>query len=311
TVLSDDIFGYDGASDSPAYTRPYTGATLTTYLAAGAVSAIDVGGVVTYQHANAHGDIVGTTDTAGTWTPVLLADEYGVTTAAPASRLGWLGKHERFSVGGALGLTRMGVRLYDPRLGRFLQTDPIQGGSANDYDYVSGDPINGFDLGGTCKAKGKGNWLRKRWCNVKNVGGGASRGTVNVAGRAWGHAAGGRMRSCGQGLRMKCVDGSRFLVPWARAGTLGTPWCAVGRAIATPSSTSQSTCASFKTAASRSRSATDGSRRSAGGNAATSTSARHIARRVDVDAHEGGVCHRCSRRGGVFRLPAQPQIGQR
>lgn len=31
----------------------------------------------------------------------------------------------------------------------FLQTDPITGGSANNYDYVNQDPINGDDLGGT------------------------------------------------------------------------------------------------------------------------------------------------------------------
>ncbi|MCW2573595.1 MAG: hypothetical protein JWO88_3653 [Frankiales bacterium] len=45
----------------------------------------------------------------------------------------------------------MGVRLYDPKLGRFLEVDPIEGGSANDYDYCNGDPINCFDLGGTMK----------------------------------------------------------------------------------------------------------------------------------------------------------------
>jgi hypothetical protein len=31
---------------------------------------------------------------------------------------------------------------------RFLQTDPIPGGSANDYDYAGQDPINAFDLDG-------------------------------------------------------------------------------------------------------------------------------------------------------------------
>jgi|GEM_PF-5646896 len=31
----------------------------------------------------------------------------------------------------------------------FLQTDPIPGGSANAYDYVDQDPINGYDLAGT------------------------------------------------------------------------------------------------------------------------------------------------------------------
>jgi hypothetical protein len=30
----------------------------------------------------------------------------------------------------------------------FLQTDPIPGGSANNYDYANQDPINEFDLSG-------------------------------------------------------------------------------------------------------------------------------------------------------------------
>jgi len=40
----------------------------------------------------------------------------------------------------------------------------VEGGSANDYDYVSGDPINGFDLAGTCEVKEtKGlSWRRVR-----------------------------------------------------------------------------------------------------------------------------------------------------
>lgn len=31
---------------------------------------------------------------------------------------------------------------------RFLQTDLIEGGSSNDYDYAAGDPINNTDLNG-------------------------------------------------------------------------------------------------------------------------------------------------------------------
>lgn len=42
----------------------------------------------------------------------------------------------------------MGARLYVPAIGRFLQTDPVQGGSANDYDYCNADPINCTDLDG-------------------------------------------------------------------------------------------------------------------------------------------------------------------
>ncbi|MCW2573597.1 MAG: hypothetical protein JWO88_3655 [Frankiales bacterium] len=45
---------------------------------------------------------------------------------------------------------RMGVTSYDPKLGRFLEVDPIEGGSCNDYDYVCGDPVNYVDLSGEC-----------------------------------------------------------------------------------------------------------------------------------------------------------------
>jgi hypothetical protein len=48
------------------------------------------------------------------------------------------------------GDIEMGARLYVPGRGRFLQVDPIPGGSANNYDYVNGDPINRFDLNGDC-----------------------------------------------------------------------------------------------------------------------------------------------------------------
>jgi hypothetical protein len=42
----------------------------------------------------------------------------------------------------------MGARSYIPQLGRFLQTDPVPGGSANAYAYVFGDPVNSNDPGG-------------------------------------------------------------------------------------------------------------------------------------------------------------------
>jgi hypothetical protein len=51
----------------------------------------------------------------------------------------------------------MGARSYIPQLGRFLTPDPIPGGSANRYDYANRDPINTFDLGGTCTSGSRHN----------------------------------------------------------------------------------------------------------------------------------------------------------
>ena len=52
------------------------------------------------------------------------------------------------------GATAMGARVYLPQLGRFLQTDPIPGASANAYDYANQDPINQIDLDGLMPMRG-------------------------------------------------------------------------------------------------------------------------------------------------------------
>lgn len=152
-LKEDTLVGYDGAGDSPAYMRPAAGGAVTTYLPGpSGVGAIYTGTTVQYPLANGHSDVVAHTDAAGAFTAQASTDEFGRGDASPG-RLGWLGAHQRFSTGDNLGLVRMGVRLYDPSLGRFLQRDPVEGGCSNDYAYVFGDPINDTDLSGRLSRK--------------------------------------------------------------------------------------------------------------------------------------------------------------
>ncbi|RIK05066.1 MAG: hypothetical protein DCC49_12945 [Acidobacteria bacterium] len=66
----------------------------------------------------------------------------------------------------ATGLIHMGARMYQPKLGRFLSRDPITGGSANDYEYTSGDPINRLDVSGMTHSCNS--WHRPDLCNQES-----------------------------------------------------------------------------------------------------------------------------------------------
>jgi RHS repeat-associated protein len=63
--------------------------------------------------------------------------------------LGFEGKHGIGTDTDAGGIVLMGARLYGPATGRFLQVDPVFGGSCNAYDYTCQDPANASDLAGT------------------------------------------------------------------------------------------------------------------------------------------------------------------
>lgn len=75
-------------------------------------------------------------------------DEFGVVkNGLPASRpYGFHGSKSREAITDT-GIVAMGARTYLPRTGRFMQTDPVAGGTANPYEYPS-DPMNDSDLNG-------------------------------------------------------------------------------------------------------------------------------------------------------------------
>lgn len=149
----DSVYGYDGPGDSPSYSRPYSVSVpsttpVTTYvIGPDGLLLIDNAGAAQWQLQNVHGDVIGKADGTGLVTLNPDVDEFGVGDA-PDSRLGWLGGKQRYSLDRDLGIQRMGVRLYQPNIGRFLSVDPVEGGSANDYDYANADPANQFDLDG-------------------------------------------------------------------------------------------------------------------------------------------------------------------
>jgi RHS repeat-associated protein len=110
-----------------------------------------------WSYPNHHGDITATTDAAGTKQgPTLTYDPYGnPLTGLPDNRAddidhGWHGQHEKLTdhESGFQPLIQMGVRAYSGALGRFLQDDPLDGGSCSSQEYACADPVNGNDLTG-------------------------------------------------------------------------------------------------------------------------------------------------------------------
>lgn len=73
--------------------------------------------------------------------------EYGVPRTGTTPKHSWLGTTER-STELPSGVIAIGARSYVPQIGRFLQTDPVPGGSANAYTYTMGDPVNSADPSG-------------------------------------------------------------------------------------------------------------------------------------------------------------------
>ncbi|MEJ1962987.1 MAG: RHS repeat-associated core domain-containing protein [Gammaproteobacteria bacterium] len=94
-----------------------------------------------HLHADEHGSIAATTDAGGTATAYHYGP-YGEPTTWSGSRFRYTGQIALPEV----ALYYYKARVYDPKFGRFLQTDPIGYGDAlNLYGYVRNDPLDASD----------------------------------------------------------------------------------------------------------------------------------------------------------------------
>jgi len=103
-----------------------------------------------YRYYNGHGDLAADADQAGNRANAYTYDSFGAalqTPAANSTEERWTARWDK-RLDTSSALIEMGVRAYDPVLGRFTSVDPIEGGSLNTYDYADQDPVNTYDLDG-------------------------------------------------------------------------------------------------------------------------------------------------------------------
>jgi RHS repeat-associated protein len=123
-------------------------------------------GQAEYKHWNLRGDLVATSSPTGAYAPAPITDAFGDLVAGNRQTYDWNGAWGYRNEALTGGLQKVGVRWYDPTVGRFLQQDPWLGSiyaplTLNAYGYCVNDPVNAVDPDGKQMVynPGSGKWL--------------------------------------------------------------------------------------------------------------------------------------------------------
>jgi len=119
---------------------------------------------ITAHHSyNPHGDTTLLTSSTGVEWVDYSYDAFGGQLDPNGLSFGYTGKWQR-QHDNATKMIRMGVREYDPALGRFISTDPLRGTSSNPqsqnrYGYALNNPLTVYDLNGLSPLLPTDDWL--------------------------------------------------------------------------------------------------------------------------------------------------------
>lgn len=169
TLNQQTWYGFTGSGDTPDFTRDANWNITEKYLQLpGNVlltirpAESDTLKQKTYSLVNIHSDVFATANASGTVTGTNFTGPFGEqisgqtapNNTANGTSYQYVGQNKKLTESGfATSLIQMGARVYVPSLGRFLQVDPVEGGTDNNYVYAA-DAVNEFDLTGTKTQRG-------------------------------------------------------------------------------------------------------------------------------------------------------------